>query len=608
MQLTTNHVYDFLDRTLDIAPDNGFSLELSACYQVYLGYCQSLAISPEPYYSFLDECKRTYPQSFKQIQVHGQRLKPIQYLGGLTYIHPAVFKVAAKGVKYFLEKTTTGHIQKIIQQLGDDNLPQGIPEYWPDFARLCKIKSGNKMVFFSPYDYQVRIWELTQKHTKMAIVKSRQLGQTQVIISIFLHKACLNPAYTAAIFLRNKSDTTKIAMRNRQMVDSLKTYITNTSDSANFFKIQGGGDLHFMNSGEEGARSMDSVSDILLDEAAFNKNIESIVAASGAAQAMVEGESTRIVVSTPDTKYGWFYDLMAENNPAEIDFQITCEQVVAQKLPPFYGWLDNTGTYKIILHWRAHPIYSQHEDYVSYRQIEDGTTREKAEREYNLCFINSDTSIFAIEYIVKNMRTTVEAEYDPAATYYMGIDTASTGQNYTVGYVVKEFKVESPMGTRNGYMVVDCYRKNRTIHDQDMIGLAALVEKWHPTKVAIETVEGTGAITYQKLVMIYPQLDIIGVKTNDQNKPIMVAVMLTALQEQRFLFPKGVLAQELAIFSNVNGKFQAPAGKNDDCVMAALMCLVAAPFNEGDFRVVNALLPTIEQTEVQPLRELAQIQ
>jgi hypothetical protein len=564
-------------------------LELSSCYEVYKAYCASIKITAIDYKTFLLECEKIYPRCFKQRKITNKYIPPMYFLQGLTYVHPTPFKETEKGIRYYIKKTTTGNIGIISRQLSDDDRPKGIPDYWPDFARLCQIKSGNKLVPFTAFDYQVKVYELMCKYTKLSIVKSRQLGLTQVMISIFLHRACLNPAYTAAIFLRNKQDTTKIADRNRQMVESLSAYITNKSDSANLFRIKGGGDIHFMNAGPQGARGMDSVSDILLDEAAFNDNIQSIVAASGAAQAMVEGESTRVVISTPNTKYGWFWDEMSEHNPDGFDFSLTCEQVVAQQLPSFYTWVDKRDVCKIIIHWRAHPLYSKHENYVTFRQIEDGSTREEAEREYNLSFINSDVSIFDINDIIACMDGAFETEYDPLFNYYMGIDTSGTGDDFTVAWVIKQYKIESPSGQRNAYRVVDVYRKSHTINDIDMIGICDLINKWHPQKIGVEIVEGTGSITFQKLIQIYPDIVIQGIRTSDQNKPIMVAVLLTLLQERRMHYPKGAFAEELAIFSNIDGKMKAPANKHDDTVMAMLMALAVAPVNEGDYRIVSPL-------------------
>lgn len=590
-----NSVYDFCDRTLTIAPDYKFGLEISSLYYVYGIYCETLEIAKESYQSFLETLKDTFPYSFRMVRTVHKSIPDVACLTGLNYIRPKPWSDGSKIQQYYLNKTTTGNVERINKKLANGDLPTDIPEYWPDFARLSKIKSGNRIVIFSPYNYQVAIWELMENSRKLNIVKSRQLGITQIKISVFLHRACLNPAYTAAVFLKNKDDTTSIAWRNRQMVESLSQYITNLSDSTKYFKIKGGGDIHFMNAQKEGTRGLDSVSDTLFDEAAFVDGIESIVGASGASSAMVGNDATTTICSTPSTKYGWFYDQLADENPEGFDFDATCKAVVEKSLPPFFVWTGSNGVKKAIIHWRAHPIYGLRPDFVRERMVADGTNIEVANREYNLRFENSDITIFPFSDVAQCMVGSYELEADLNEVYYMGIDTASIGNDYTVAYVIKEFKIPNPAAdpetgqTLNAYKVVDEYRRNRQIHKVDMMAIASLVRKWRPRAIGVETFDGVGEITAQKLIELFPDITVVKIKSRDEAKALQVSTLRTALEEERLIYPAGALANELTVYSLIHGKFCAPNSKNDDCVSAMLMSLTVAPFNVGDYRLINEI-------------------
>jgi hypothetical protein len=589
---TVSSVYDFLDRTITIGVHGCLGLELMAIYRVYKVYCETINIEPENYNKYLEDTQTAFPHSFRMIKTGHPGIPPIAFLLGLDYVKPKPWTDGKKKSKYHLNKTTTGNIPQINRKVLNEDLPTGIPEYWPDFARLTTIKSGNKMVLFSPYDYQVSLWELMQENQKIKIVKSRQLGITQIIISVFLHRACLNEAYTAVVFLRNAGDTAKIAWRNREMVGGLSKYITNLSDSLKYFKIKGGGDIHFMNASKEGSRSIDSVSDFMYDEAAFVDNIETIVAGSGASSAMVGEESTQVVLSTPNTKYGWFYNQFAEGNEVGFNFDKTVADVVEQKLPSFFVWDGTDGSKKVVIHWRAHPVYRLREDYVEYRRKLDGTSEEKARREYDLKFQNSEITVFAYEHVAQCMVGIYEADRDPSATYYMGIDTAGVGQNYTVGLMLKEFKVPNPAapGTGlmlNAYKVVADYRQSKKRHAGDVIGLSKLVRTYLPRRIGVETFDGTGSIMAQKLIQLFPEIEIIMINSVDAAKAIQVVTLDVALEESRYLYPPGFLADELTVYSLIDGKFGAPTGYNDDGVSASLMGLTVAPFNEGDNRLIE---------------------
>jgi hypothetical protein len=590
--VATGSVYDFCDRTLTIGPDVKFGLEINSLYRIYLIYCETINLQPVALPNFMNEVRVVFPDAFKMVRTAYKFIPDVACLQGLTYAHPKPWTDTEKTCKYHINKTTTGNIDRINRRLSNGEMPTDIPEYWPDFARLCRIRSGNKIVIFSPYDYQVKIWELMEDNRKLTIVKSRQLGITQIQTSIFLHRACLNPAYSAAVFSRRKSDTTNVARRNRVMMKSLKLYASIEQDSAEYFKIKGGGDMHFMTADKDGTRSLESVSDMLFDEAAFVDGIESIVAASGASSLMVGEDATRIVCSTPSTKYGWFYDQLADNNQVGFDFDATIERVVNQELPPFYVWQAMDGTQKAIIHWRAHPIYRLRENFVEERKIADGITMEKAQREYNLRFENSEVTVFHFSHVASCMTGQYEDEVDLDATYYMGIDTASIGYDYTVAYVLKEFKVPNPAAPEgsgqqlNAYKVVAEYRRNRQLHSTDMIAITALVRKWKPRTIGVETFDGTGEITAQKLVELFPQIGVMKIKSKDEQKAYQVSLLRTCLEEQRILYPPGALANELTVYSLIGGKYQAPSKKNDDCVSAILMGLSATPFNQGDYRLV----------------------
>jgi Terminase RNaseH-like domain len=585
-------VYDFCDRTLTIGYDIKFGLEINSLYRIYLIYCSTLELQPVPLKTFVDQVRDTFPYSFKMVRTAYKYIPDIACLQGLTYVNPKPWADGNKVQRYYLSKTSTGNIDRINLRVSNGNMPTDIPEYWPDFARLCKIRSGNKIVIFSPYDYQVKVWELMEEARKVTIVKSRQLGITQIQASIFLHRACLNPAYSAAIFSRRKSDTTNVARRTRVMVKSLRFYLSAEQDSASYLKIKGGGDIHYMTADDDGTRSLESVSDTLYDEAGFVHNIESIVAASGASSLMVGDSATRIVCSTPNTKYGWFYDQLADGNPEGFDFDAVCEGVVNQTLDPFFIWQAPDGTQKAIIHWRAHPIYRAREDFVRERMVAEGITMEKAQREYNLQFENSEVTVFHFSHVAGCMTGQYETEPSPDSTYYMGIDTASIGQNYTVAYILEEFKVPNPAAEvgsgqqLNAYKVVADYRRNRQMHSTDMQAIAALVRKWKPSKIGVETFDGTGEITAQKLIELFPQIPVVKIKSKDESKACQVSMLSTCLEERRLIYPPGALANELTVYSLIQGKYQAPSKKNDDCVSAILMALTVTPFNYGDFRLV----------------------
>lgn len=86
-----------------------------------------------------------------------------------------------------------------------------VPARWEDFVASIQIRSGGKMRAFAPYEYQIILSNLIDKYSNIVVVKSRQVGTTQLIISKFLHRAALNPAYCGMAFMRRQPDADAIA-------------------------------------------------------------------------------------------------------------------------------------------------------------------------------------------------------------------------------------------------------------------------------------------------------------------------------------------------------------------------------------------------------------
>ncbi len=244
-----------------------------------------------------------------------------------------------------------------------------IPDSWEEFVALTTIRSGGNMVKFDPYYYQKVISKLMDEHNNIVAVKSRQLGITQIVLSKFLHRASRNPAYSAMSFLRNGDDASAISRRARQMVSCLADYVIPDSDNVGYLKLKGKGEIYFKNSNREGARSYDSVLDQLYDEAAFCENIQQIYAASSPSGALAGDKITKMIISTPSAKSGWYWDKLNADN-GSIDIEELCINVadgkVFRDIPGLYWFVDEIGTVKLIIHWKAHPVYSQIENYLEY--------------------------------------------------------------------------------------------------------------------------------------------------------------------------------------------------------------------------------------------------
>lgn len=449
-----------------------------------------------------------------------------------------------------------------------------VPKNWSDFVSLTQIRSGGRMVQFTPWKYQLILNDLMDRFSNIVIVKSRQLGITQTVASKFLHRASLNPAYSSMCFMRNEEDAGALSRRTRQMVNCLGDYIKPDSDNVGLLKLKGKGEIYFKNSSTEGSRSYDSVLDFLFDECAFSRNINQIYSASSPSTALAGDNITKLIVSTPSAKSGWFWDKLNENNEGR-DIEQLCKDVAELKIyseiPGLYWFIDSAGVVKLIIHWKCHEIYSRRTDYLEYRQQQDGTDYEIVQREYDLRFIDSSVEVFTYRLVQAGATGEYESDVDPDAEYYFGLDCAAMGGDYLALPILK-FK-------SGIYSLVHLYRNNHTDANTRLYHIAELIRKYKPKRIGIEVTGGTGQVYYDKLVDEFPSYNFEAIRTTGDSKPIMVQLLVLALEKEILKYPaKSPAKDELLTFRKDGQKLQAAEGKKDDVVMGLAFALVVSPF------------------------------
>jgi len=457
--------------------------------------------------------------------------------------------------------------------------PPLVPPTWSLFAPQSQIKSGNKLISFVPYDYQLKISELIDRHPITLIFKTRQLGITEMVASKFLHKACLNPAYFAAVISLGQGETSEISSRVREMRATAPN-INFETDALTKLKVKGGGKILFRPSTESAGRSLASVSDILFDEAAFIKKIEQIYGNATASQKMVGVDARSIIVSTPNGRSNWFWQYFDSDN-GDIDANQIRERIINKELPPLYYWTDKEGRCKIFIHWRAHPIYSLNDDYLEEQKKKYKLTDQLLQREYNFGLDDTDSTVFKLELITRATRGQW-AEPIPGKRYVIGVDPATGGADYFVSQVWDI--------TEKPYSLVAQLRERQTV-TKSIKQTVDLTIKYRPEVVAVES-NAAGAAIAESFINAMPWQRIEPVVTTSSSKRINTDRLVLLHESDSIIYPDdSFLPQEFTHFvQDEKGKREASSGWHDDTVMAAAIGLVfteeplSNEFNLGTIR------------------------
>lgn len=434
-----------------------------------------------------------------------------------------------------------------------------IPKDWPSFARLTRIRSGTTMVPFDPYFFQANISTLIDRCRGVVIVKPRQHGLTEMVASKFLHKACLYPTYFAAVFSKGQDDTANIARRVRLMAASAG--IPLSSNNVKDIAVEGGGRIVFRTASQNSGRGLESIWDILFDECAFVSGFEELFGASTPAQSVPEqqGQAHTILLSTPNAKTGLYYETFTENN-GDVDALDICRQMREELIEPYQEWVDEQGWGKAIIHWRAHPLHGQNDNYLIEVREKQRITEAQTQREFNISFDDSTGGALFNAQAVDGQSIGAWAEPAAGHRYVMGVDPNFGGDDR---FVAQVWDI-----TDGCPSLVAEYAEGQRSVELSTVAVLDYCDRYKPQIVAVEGNSG-GKVVLENLSKRRPFTRFENINTSRVSKVTNTDRIAIAVERGEVIYPadwEGI--REMKAFSL--REREAETG-HDDRVMAMAM-------------------------------------
>ena len=463
---------------------------------------------------------------------------------------------------------------KIASRADAPVLSDRIPDTWPEFARLTRIRSGTKVVPFNPFWFQERLVEAVLDNYGTVVAKGRQLGCTETIASLMLWRACKEPGFLGVVLSKGQADTANIAKRIRMMADSNPELIELATKNLTDLRIVGGGRILFRPATPNGVRGLESVSMLLFDEVAFIPQIDLLYTSALPSTEMCGPDARIVLLSTPYGKAGFFYERLITGNAGRDPH----EEVNACRAPGSDGyrqWIDENGWAKVLIHWRAHPLYSADPDYIGTVMKRKQLSETTARQEYDLEFHADDLTVFPAEAVKACARGNWEGPMEEGA-YFLGVDTSTVGGDYTVALVGKYEK--------GRVSVVHMYRERRRTVDYNLDSIGRLINDYKPLAVAIER-NGVGQVFVEQLSKVHKKTRIDAIATTRESKHEMITRLLWALEEEVVGYPICPIVDELLVYQRDGQKYSAPSGRHDDTVMALAFLATVSPlrYQSGTF-------------------------
>ncbi len=463
---------------------------------------------------------------------------------------------------------------KILSKSEAPPLSDRVPDNWPEFARMTRIRSGGKIVPFTAYRYQEQLVEAIENNYGTVVAKGRQLGCSETATSYMLWRACREPGFLGVVLSKGQADTANLCKRARMMADSNPEMIELATKNLTDLRIVGGGRILFRPATPNGVRGLESVSMLFFDEIAFIPQVDMLYTAAMPSTEMCGPDARILMMSTPWGKSGFFYERLISGNGAR-DLLEEANLCRSEGSTGFRQWIDENGWAKVLLHWRAHPIYSQDPDYIKTTMKRKQMTEATARQEYDLEFHSDDMTVFPAE-AVKSCATGSWEGSDPEGTYFLGVDTSTVGGDYTVVMVGRYAK--------GRVSVVHMYRQRKRTVDYNLDAIGKLVQEYKPLACAVER-NGVGQVFVEQLSKVHTKTRIDSIATTRESKAEMITRLLWALEEGLVEYPLSPIVDELLVYARDGQKYGAPSGYHDDTVMALAFLVSVTPlrFQSGTF-------------------------
>jgi hypothetical protein len=433
-----------------------------------------------------------------------------------------------------------------------------LPKRWPDFAHETLVASGGKYVPFDPYGYQRDLVRTIRRCTNTYVLKSRQTGVSETVISYMLSQAIRKPAWTGVVFSKTGDDASELAARIKGQASTLRDRCPKFSkDSMRKIVFEGAGSLHFLPPTERAARGIPSASFILFDEAAFIDKLQGIETGALPTTSMLGDRARHVWVTTPNGRSGPFCDHWQEDHGEEI---VDPTPMGASKVPRLQISPDQQFA-KMAIHYSEHPIYGADPDWAEKTRRRRQLTLKQWQQEYELDFAASDFEIFSHELIELAEASGGWENPKRGHTYVMGIDP-NGGGNDNFAVVVVDVST-SP------WKVVAGFYENQSSRDYGLRNAARLFDQYQPSLVTVEK-NGVGAAVGEALCILRPGAQVEEISTSNVTKILMTDRIVLLLEQQELTIPaNSYLGKEMRVFRQTDkGKREAAAGQHDDAVMA----------------------------------------
>lgn len=465
--------------------------------------------------------------------------------------------------------------QKSIKQLIQEEYVRCAADPVHFMSKYCFVQHPIRgKIPFSLYPFQKDTLTQLRNNKYNIILKSRQLGISTLVSAYALWLMTFNSDKNILCISIAQDDSKELVLKVRVMQQNLPSWLKNQCVEENklSMRFKNGSQIKAESSSPEAGRGS-AVSLLIIDEAAFINNIDTIWAA---AQQTLSTGGDAIVLSTPNGIGGFFHKTWSDAETSNPD--------AAFRFNP------------IRLAWSMHPERDQ-----KWRDRQDEALGPKlASQECDASFISSGNSVIPPEVLDWYDKTYVQ---DPVEK--RGIDSAYwiwQYPDYSRAYVVSADVARGDGGDFSAFQVIDVETLEQVAEYKGKIGTkefgamcVAAATEYNNALLVIENANIGWAVLqeaidrqYQNLFYSSKDLALVdtsvsmhkrqdlkeksqltaGFTTTQRTKPLIISKMDAYFREKSVIVRSKRLITELFTYIFNGSRTEAMTGYNDDVVMA----------------------------------------
>lgn len=460
-----------------------------------------------------------------------------------------------------------------------------------NFAEWCetlKIKTPQGLRPFTLFDWQretarLIVGDAAMKGRTIVVLSSRQTGKTSMFLALGAYLSQATAQHTGVLIHKTQKDAGLLARRLKRFLSGVKL----RTDSLGLLEFLNDSMLHFRSSnparGEQGAegagRGLDSVDIVIIEEAGHTSNLAAVQGVIGPALTWGNPKIS-VLIGTAGSELSRYYSLLSQSAGGAAKLEKLLDGIRAGTEEPFQILnLGGPGPIGVVSNWRCIPEFAAETDFLGRVQRELNLSDEQIAAEYEMHFsAGGDQSVFDFALVmaaISGELDSVSEDIDRYGIYYVGIDPAGAGEDFTVCCVIQKLNKQK-------FRVAAFYRKRKGTSEQHLSRIAEMIRLYYPQHTLCES-NSLGQLYVENLTSVSPGISIGGHHTSQQSKELIVGKINLALEQGAIAFPKGDIPDELLSFrrTGANSKrLEAAPGAHDDCVIALGLALHAARFGK----------------------------